>query len=256
MRSLLSRLDRLIVGRPDSARVGWLRHWTYAHRGLHGAGRVENSRGAFQAALEHGLGIECDIQRSRDNAAMLVHDWELDRLTGVTGPTASYSADELAQIAFLDSENKLAQLADLLALVDGKVPLLIEIKSRRRYDVEESCIAVRDALKDYRGAHAVMSFDPRVSRWFRRNSPQTLHGLVIREDEKGMTQKAWQRHFALWLARPDFVAYHVMALPNPMTCGLRKAGMPILTWTADSAELLARAQIHADAPIAEGPGVP
>mgnify|MGYP000349324366 FL=1 len=71
-----------------------------------------------------------------------------------------------------------------------------------------------------------------------------------------MTQKAWQRHFALWLARPDFVAYHVMALPNPMTCGLRKAGMPILTWTVDSAELLARAQIHADAPIAEGPGVP
>ena len=71
-----------------------------------------------------------------------------------------------------------------------------------------------------------------------------------------MTQKAWQRHFALWLARPDFVAYHVMALPNPMTCGLRKAGMPILTWTVDSAELLARAQKHADAPIAEGPGVP
>ena len=256
MRSLLSRLDRSFAPPPAPGRVGWLSEWTYAHRGLHGNGVPENSLAAYAGAVERGMGIECDIQRSRDNAAMLVHDWELDRLTGVTGPTASYSADELAQIAFLDSEHKLAQLADLLGLVDGKVPLLIEIKSRRRYDVEESCIAVRDALKNYRGAHAVMSFDPRVSRWFRRNSPQTLHGLVIREDEKGMTQKAWQRHFALWLARPDFVAYHVMALPNPMTCGLRKAGMPILTWTVDSAELLARAQIHADAPIAEGPGVP
>ena len=256
MRSLLSRLDRFFAPPPAPGRVGWLSEWTYAHRGLHGNGVPENSLAAYAGAVERGMGIECDIQRSRDNAAMLVHDWELDRLTGVTGPTASYSADELVQIAFLDSEHKLAQLADLLALVDGKVPLLIEIKSRRRYDVEESCIAVRDALKNYRGAHAVMSFDPRVSRWFRGNSPQTLHGLVIREDEKGMTQKAWQRHFALWLARPDFVAYHVMALPNPMTCGLRKAGMPILTWTVDSAELLARAQIHADAPIAEGPGVP
>ena len=82
--------------------------------------------------------------------------------------------DELAQIAFLDSEHKLAQLADLLALVDGKVPLLIEIKSKRGYDVEPSCRGVRDALKSYEGRHAVMSFDPRVSRWFRRHSPQTL----------------------------------------------------------------------------------
>ena len=253
---LFRALDRLLTRAPDPARVAWIGQGTYAHRGLHKPGVPENSLAAFAGAIAAGYGIECDIQRSRDNAAMLVHDWELDRLTGATGPTASYSADELAQIAFLDSEHKLAQLADLLGLVDGKVPLLIEIKSRRRYDVEESCIAVRDALKNYRGAHAVMSFDPRVSRWFRRNSPQTLHGLVIREDEKGMTQRAWQRHFALWLARPDFVAYHVMALPNPMTCGLRKAGMPILTWTVDSAELLARAQIHADAPIAEGPGVP
>jgi glycerophosphoryl diester phosphodiesterase len=255
MRSLLSRLDRLFVAPSDPARVGWLREWTYAHRGLHDAEAPENSLAAFAGALERGMGVECDIQRSRDHAAMLLHDWELERLTGLSGPTASYSAEELARIAFLDSEHMLARLDDLLALVEGRVPILIEIKSRRRYDVEDSCVAVCEALAGYDGLHAVMSFDPRVSRWFRKHSPHTVQGLVMREDHHGMTQKAWQRHLALWLARPDFIAYHVAALPNPMIASLRAAGMPVLTWTVDTPELLQRARRHADAPIAEGAGV-
>ncbi|KWV95559.1 hypothetical protein ASS64_15980 [Erythrobacter sp. AP23] len=256
MRSLLSRLDRLFVAPPDSARVGWLRDWTFAHRGLHDEHAPENSLAAFAGAVERGMGVECDIQRSRDHAAMLMHDWELERLTGVTGPTACYSAEELARIAYLDSEHMLARLDDLLALVEGRVPILVEIKSRRRYDIEESCVAVRDALAGYEGRHAVMSFDPRVARWFRKHSPRTVHGLVMREDHMGMTQKPWQRHLALWLARPEFIAYHVAALPNPMVASLRTAGMPVLTWTVDTPDLLRHALLHADAPIAEGAGVP
>ena len=255
MRSLLSRLDRFLVPSPDPARVGWLREWTYAHRGLHDELAPENSLAAFAGALERGMGVECDIQRSRDHAAMLMHDWELERLTGVTGPTACYSAEELARIAYLDSEHMLARLDDLLELVDGKVPILVEIKSRRRYDVEESCVAVRDALAGYEGRHAVMSFDPRVSRWFRRHSPNTVQGLVMREDHYGMTQKAWQRLLALWFARPEFIAYHVAALPNPMVSSLRAGGMPVLTWTVDTPDLRDHARVHADAPIVEGAGV-
>ncbi|MEZ5681288.1 MAG: glycerophosphodiester phosphodiesterase family protein [Erythrobacter sp.] len=255
MRSLLSRLDRFLAPPPDPARVGWLREWTYAHRGLHGPGVPENSIAAFAGAVERGMGIECDIQRSRDGIAMLVHDWELDRLTGVSGPLSDHSADELAQISFLDSEHKLARLEDLLELVAGKVPLLIEIKSRRRYDVEKSCAAVRGALSTYSGPCGVMSFDPRVSRWFRRNAPDVVQGLVMREDAKGHTQTAFSRRLALAIARPDFLAYHIAALPNAMVEGLRKSGLPILTWTVNSPELLERARHHADAPIAEGEGV-
>ncbi len=228
----------------------------YAHRGLHPPGVPENSLAAFAGALERGMGIECDIQRSLDGAAMLVHDWELERLTGVSGPLAAYRAEELAKIAFLDSAHTLARLEDLLALVRGRVPILIEIKSRRRYDVEVSCRAVCDTLADYDGRHAVMSFDPRVSRWFRRHAPDTVQGLVMREDELGMTQKPWQRRLALWLARPEFLAYHVEALPEPMVSNLRAAGMPILAWTVSTPELLDRARRHADAPIAEAAGVP
>lgn len=253
--SLFAPLDRLIVGSPDPSRVGWLRDWTYAHRGLHGEGVPENSLAAFAQAVERGMGVECDIQRSRDGCAMLLHDWELDRLTAVCGPLSEHSAEELAQVAFLDTEHRIARLEDLLPVVGGKVPILVEVKSRRGYDVKRSCEAVAEALTGYRGQHAVMSFDPRVAVWFAENSPDTLRGLVVREDEIGLTRKAWQRHVALWVARPEFIAYHVAALPNPMVASLRSRGFPVLTWTIDSPTSRARGAAHADALIVEGEGL-
>ena len=248
-------LDRIFTSPPDPARAGWLRDWEYAHRGLHGPGVPENSLAAFALAQERGMGVECDIQRSRDGCAMLLHDWELDRLTGVSGPTADHSAEELAQIAFLDSEHKLARLEDLLPIVEGAVPILVEIKSKAGYDVARSCRAVAATLNGYTGKHAVMSFDPRVSRWFARHSPQTVRGLVMREDEYGLTQKAWQRHMTLWAAKPEFIAYHVAALPNAMVSRLRARGMPVLTWTVNSPATREVGKAHADALIAEGEGL-
>ena len=256
MPSLLSRLDRWRTARSDPARTGWLGDWTYAHRGLHGAGRVENSAGAFRAAIAAGMGIECDIQRSADDVPMVFHDWDFTRLIGRPDKTEALTAAEWRKLSYLEGEEAPIALADLLAMVAGQVPLLIEIKSRRGYDVERTCRQVAAALADYDGQHAVMSFDPRVPRWFRGHSPRTVCGLVMREDEVGYTQQAWQRHLALWAARPEFLAYHVAALPNPMVTILHTAGLPILTWTVTSPELRERASRHADAMIAEGAGLP
>lgn len=247
-------LDRLLTSRPDPARVGWLRDWTYAHRGLHSPGVPENSLAAFAGAIAASYGIECDIQRSRDGEAMLLHDWELERLTGVTGPLAALSAQELGQIAFLDSEHRIARLSDLLELVAGQVPLLIEIKSRAGYDVKRSCRAVARALEGYRGAVAVMSFDPRVPKWFAKHAPAALRGLVIKEADDGLTPHRWQRHLALWHAQPEFVAYDIRALPNPLSISLRERGFPLPSWTVDTPEKASHAALHADAPIAEGEG--
>lgn len=253
---MLSSLDRLILRKPDRQRTAWLGQWTYAHRGLHGARVPENSLAAARLAVEAGLGIECDIQRSLDDWPMVFHDWDLMRLTGEDGETEQRTKAELQRLRYVGSDEHPATLSELLDTVGGRVPLLIEIKSRRGYDVEWSCKIVRDALASYSGFHAVMSFDPRVARWFRRHSPETLAGLVMREDDKGATPRAWQRHLALWIARPDFLAYDINALPNVIVRSLRARGMPVLTWTVNSPAKLVRARAEADAPIAEGDGIP
>lgn len=233
----------------------WLTQWEYAHRGLHGNGVPENSLQGARLAIEAGMGIECDIQRSLDLQPMVFHDWDITRLTGYVGDTEKISAADLGTLPYLDSDECPATLPQLLETVSGQVPLLIEIKSRRGYEVEKSCEIVAQALSGYSGDHAVMSFDPRVVRWFRHNSPQTCAGLVMREDAHGYTQKAWQRRAALWLAKPDFLAYHIAALPNRWVTGLRAKGLPILTWTVNSPETRQRALLHADALIAEGQGL-
>lgn len=233
----------------------WLTEWEYAHRGLHSEGVPENSLAAAEAAIEAGMGVECDVQRSADEP-MVFHDWDVFRLTGEHGDTESLTADQLRRFRYNGSDEAPATLAELLDLVSGRVPLLIEIKSRRGYDVGRTCEQVHYRLRSYQGRHAVMSFDPRVARWFRRNSPETPCGLVMREDEYGYTQKAWQRRLAFWIAKPDFLAYHIAALPNKWVAGLRERGLPILTWTVNSPETRARALLYADALISEGEGLP
>ncbi|WP_296721375.1 glycerophosphodiester phosphodiesterase family protein [Erythrobacter sp.] len=233
----------------------WLTRWEYAHRGLHGEGVPENSRAAAAAAIAAGMGIECDVQRSRDDHPMVFHDWDLARLTGGEGETGQRIAEELETLRLLGTDQLPMRLVTLLEFVAGRVPVLIEIKSRPGYDVERTCQCVSLLLKDYSGDHAVMSFDPRVPRWFRRQSLETPCGLVMREDEFGHTQSAWQRRLARWIARPDFLAYHIAALPSRWVVRLRAKGMPVLTWTVNSPETRRLALANADALIVEGAGV-
>lgn len=233
----------------------WLTQWEYAHRGLHGPGVPENSLAAAEAAIAAGMGVECDIQRSADHHPIVFHDWELARLTGSPGGTNARSAEELEQLVLLGTGHRPFRLAALLDLIAGRVPLLIEIKSRARYSVAPSCAAVRDAIAGYTGPVAVMSFDPRVARWFRRQAPQVCAGLVMREDAYGDTQTPWRRKLTLRIAQPDFLAYHVNALPSRWVAQLRANGLPVLTWTVNTPEARARALAHADALIAEGTGL-
>jgi glycerophosphoryl diester phosphodiesterase len=233
----------------------WLTRWEYAHRGLHGDGVPENSLAAAKAAIAVGMGIECDVQRSADGQPMVLHDWELSRLTGEAGETESRTADQIEMLTYSGSEERPARLTKLLETIAAKVPLLIEIKSKRGYDVAPTCASVSTHLENYAGEHAVMSFDPRVAAWFRKNSPATLCGLVMREDEVGYTHSAWQRRIAYWIAQPDFLAYHVEALPSAWVSRLRNRGLPILTWTVNSPQARGRALQHADGLVSEGEGL-
>lgn len=250
-------IDNWLSPPPSPAKVAWLGQWSYAHRGLHGTGLPENSPAAFAAAMERGMGIECDVQRSYDGRAMVFHDAELGRLTDETGRLADRSAADLGRIALTGGTDCIPTLRALLDQVAGRVPLLIEIKSPRRSDQRTSalCLPVRRELEGYTGAHAVMSFDPRIVGWFARHSPLTVRGLVVTEEDDKALPGMVRRRLSLWHARPDFLAYDIRDLPSRFASGQRRRGLPVLTWTVRSAELRERAAAHADAPIAEGAGV-
>lgn len=257
-------LDRWLAPAPAPAKVGWLKGVTFAHRGLHGAGQdgglPENSPAAFAAAIARGFGIECDVQWTADGQAMVFHDWELDRLTSERGPVAQRTAAELGQIALIggpnDGSGTIPSLSAVLDLVAGRAPILIEVKSRRGSPVAALSAAVARALDGYRGPHAVMSFDPRVSRWFARHAPQTVRGLVVTEENDRGLAGNFRRHLSLWHAMPDFLAYDIRDLPSRFAAAQRARGLPVPSWTVRTPELRARATLHADAPIAEGAGIP
>jgi glycerophosphoryl diester phosphodiesterase len=252
---LLSSLDGWLAPPPDPARVGWLRGWTYAHRGLHRPGRVENSASAFEAAIDSKLGVECDVQQSADGQAMVFHDWELDRLTAEHGAVRERTAEALARLRLTGSADSIGTLPELLAQVAGRVPILIELKSRRQVPYAPLCCAVSAALAGYTGHAAVMSFDPRVVRWFARRAPGLVRGLVMSEERDRYWRASFRRHAWLWHAKPHFLAYDVRDLPSRFAARQRARGLPLLTWTVSDAARRASARLHADAPIAEREGL-
>lgn len=252
---LFAPIDRWRAPAPDPAKVSWIGEADYAHRGLFGPGVPENSLAAFGAAVDRGYGIELDIQRSSDGHAIVFHDWDLERLTGATGPVMKQSAEALGKLALGGTGETVPTLRAVLDLVGGRVPVLIEIKSKRDLRVGPLCLAVRRVLEGYRGPHGVMSFDPRVSRWFATHSPHTVRGLSYTEGEDKALPGMIRRRLALWHARPDFLCYDIRDLPGRFPASQRRRGLPLVTWTIASAEHLERAEAHADAAIVEGPAI-
>lgn len=252
---LYALLDAWLIRRPAEDHVAWLREADYAHRGLHGPDiGPENSPAAFAAAIAQGFGIECDVQRSSDGQAMVFHDFELDRLTHESGEVIDRSAAQLGKIVLAGTDDTIPTLQRLLQQIGGRVPLLIEVKSRPGLHVVPLCLAVRRVLEGYRGPVAVMSFDPRVSRWFATHSRHIVHGLVVSERNKSHFFRTFRTRLTMWLARPEFLAWDVRDLPSKLAAKQHKRGLPLLTWTVRDARLRERAEKYADAPIFENLG--
>ena len=247
-------LDRWLAPPPEQRRINWLGDQAYAHRGLHDGmwdGPVlENGLPAFTAAIAAGHGIECDVQRSADNRAVVFHDFSLSRLTLAQGRVASKTAAELTQVRLMGQNGAIAELGAVLGVVRERAPILIEIKTESGH-VAPLCLAVRRALEGYRGKAAVMSFDPAVCAWFRRQAPHITRGLVITEEDNRGWKGNIERHRDLWKARPDFLAYDIRDLPSRFAGAQRARGLPLLTWTVRTEEQHATAAEYADAPIFE-----
>jgi glycerophosphoryl diester phosphodiesterase len=242
--------DNLLAPRPAERRIAFLRDRRFAHRGLHGQGRIENSRAAFLAAIEQGDGIECDVRISLDGTAFVFHDATLDRLTEEQGALATLPAGAIRCALLKGTGETIPRLEEILSLVSGRVPLLIEVKAPEAL-VGRLCLAVRRALEGYRGPVAVMSFNPQVGRWFADHAPRITRGLVITEEDKRDLRGRIERHLALWRARPDFLAYDIRDLPSRFAAAQRARGLPVLTWTVRGAAAEAIAADHTDGPIYE-----
>ncbi|HYE28727.1 MAG TPA: glycerophosphodiester phosphodiesterase family protein [Allosphingosinicella sp.] len=224
----------------------------FAHRGLHGGVLVENSGGAIAAAVAAGYGIELDIRLSGDGEAMVFHDDTLNRLTLDQGPVAARTAAELQALRLYVGNEVMPRLSEALAMIAGRVPLLIELKFPDRR-VAGLCRAVAEALLGYDGPVGAMAFNPRAGAWFARHAPALLRGLVITESGKRGLRGRLERGAGLWWSRADFLAYDVRDLPSRFAEAARARGLPIYSWTVRSEADHARAAAHADQIIFEAP---
>ncbi|CAN5776280.1 glycerophosphodiester phosphodiesterase family protein [soil metagenome] len=228
-----------------------------AHRGLHARalGIVENSRAAIRAAVEAGYGVEIDIQRAACGEAMVFHDEALPRLTGASGLVADHSAASLARIALTGSDETIPTLADILALVRGRVPLLVEIKDQTGAlgpEVGPLEARVAACLCGYDGPLAVMSFNPHSVGAMREAAPGVPHGLTscaFRSREWALPDYRAAELAGLGDAdRLDvrFVSHDRRDLANPALARLKARGLPVLTWTIRSMAEEAAARPLAD----------
>jgi glycerophosphoryl diester phosphodiesterase len=235
-----------------------------AHRGYHDKrlGRVENSPSAFAAAVEAGYAIEMDLQLSRDGAAIVFHDDLLDRLTGQHGPVRERVAAELAQIGLTGGSDTIPTLAEVLEQVDGKVPLLIELKDQHGEmgDTDGTLeVATTQALAGYAGPVALMSFNPHMVRRLADLAPNLPLGLVSSAWRKVDEPQVPVNTRARLAGIPDFetvgasfLSHDVKNLDNPRVEQLKAQGVPILCWTVRSESQEKDARMVADNITFEG----
>jgi glycerophosphoryl diester phosphodiesterase len=252
--SRFATLDRRIAPAPEPSRVAFLRTHDIAHRGLWGAGVPENSLAAASAAIRAGHGIECDVRLSRDGTVIVFHDADTQRMTGQPGRIAQLATHEIVARRFAGGDERIPTLAQVLALIAARVPLLIELKTDTLAQAAPLCLAVRRVLEGYRGPVAVMGFNPQVAHWFAAHAPRIVRGLVMTEHRDTRVQAlrdALVRRLAVARARPDFLAYDVRFLPSALPTALRERGLPVLSWTVrtpQDRDIVARS---ADRPIFE-----
>ena len=150
----------------------------YAHRGLHCAqdGIPENSLPAFRRAVEAGYGIELDLHLTTDGQLVVFHDDTLDRVCGVTGRVDEKSYAELQQLRLLGTEERIPLFSEVLDIVAGKIPMIVEVKYQKNYPA--LCEKMMSQLRDYTGLYCVESFHPQVILWMKNHAPAVARGLL------------------------------------------------------------------------------
>lgn len=238
-----------MVRKPDTE---IFKKWLYAHRGLHDnqSDAPENSMRAFRRAVDAGFGIELDVQMTKDGVPVVFHDDTLKRICGTEGKLCGYTFEELQQFPLCGSDQTIPRFGDVLKLVDGKVPLIVELKIGAT-DLSV-CPAADKLLADYRGLYCIESFNPLGLLWYRRHRGRVVRGqlsegFLRQKDFSGALYFILQNLLFNWLTKPDFIAYnhrHQDVLSRKLCRGLY--GNTAVAWTIKSREELEAARKHFD----------
>lgn len=221
-----------------------------AHRGLHNEFDDENSLGAFKNAVKEGYGIELDVHLMKDGNLVVVHDVNLKRVTGIDQDVTSLTKDELKNYPLLKSKTPPPLLKDVLKMVDGKVPLMIELKIENEFN-EEFPKVLLELLASYphKESVALQSFNPYAMKWLRLNQtyPYIL-GQLASDELPGQSKLVlfmFRHLFVLNVSKPDFLNQDVLYIKKRKIARLRRK-MGVIAWTIDSKEKLKTAEKYAD----------
>jgi glycerophosphoryl diester phosphodiesterase len=231
--------------------TSWIKDTPVAHRGYHDMNNQiwENTLSAFSRAVEAGFAIECDLQLAADSVPVVFHDHDLGRLCGIKGDVREKTSAELAMLAIGGTEDKIPSLKQMLKLVDGRVPLVIEVKGRTAAGEDDGFAeAVLEALEGYNGKVALMSFNHHILRDLKKAGSPYPVGLTAEGDEP----EDFFKHDETMQLGLDFISYHWPHLPNSFITAQRRMGVPVITWTVRDGNGRVHSYLHADQMTFEG----
>lgn len=225
-----------------------------AHRGLHdnANGVPENSMTAFQLAIERGHAIELDVRITADNKLVVFHDNTLERMTGVPGEVDRWVLEDLKKLRLLGTEEAIPTVEEMLELVNGQVPLLIEIKNDKSENVGRLEPLLMALLANYQGFFILESFNPEVLIWLRRNAPQYIRGQLGSYSKTDKKMDNYSRYLLFNpMTKPDFIAFNIHSIDYKLRLSCKKHGVPLVGWTIRTQDDLKRARQLCDGIIYE-----
>lgn len=230
--------------------IDWLAKRPIAHRGLHDLNKTrwENTLAAFEAAAKAGFAIECDVHLTKDGGVVVFHDDDLQRLAGREGRISDLTLAEATALHVGGTDERIPTLRQMLDLVDGRVPLVIELKGIEGRD-DGLVAAVARELAGYRGEAAIMSFDHHLIRRFASDAPGIPGGLTA----EGTRTQDFEAHFSMLAHGISFVSYNLHHLPNPFVTFVReKLHMPVISWTVRDREMQKHSELNVEQITFEG----
>ena len=230
-------------------KLHWLTERPIAHRGYHDRNRVvwENTLSAFARAVEAGFAIECDLQYAADAIPVVFHDDNLKRLCGIEGDVRQRTAAELGLLPVGGTADRVPTLRQLLDLVKGRVPLVLELKGRKGDD-DGFGMAVLDAIEGYDGPIALMSFD----HWLLKDLTEIGTNRPVGLTAEGPRPENFAEHEEAMQYGLDFVSYYYGHLPNDFISRQRDLGKQVITWTVRDDEARTITALNADQMTFEG----